>query len=300
VRVFEAGSFHELAIITDITDGSDCLMLDRLTTNRLLWFITAVLALVAAGWGVASPHIYAGVIEPSLRPGAFAQDIISVIAAAALLALSSRQRSHRIKDQIVALGLLGYLFYGYGIYVIERAYNGLYLVYLAIFALAFWSLVVAGATMRHQVLARTSLSRSTRLISASGAILQPAIFYPLWIGMLLPLMSSGRKIDSLYSIFILDLCFIMPAFLVLGLMAYRNRSLGLMLLPGMFILGFTLIFSLAIAELVRPLFGRPIAIGPLAISLALSLLFLALGAVHLARLRVEAVPVGRRMFAVRV
>jgi multisubunit Na+/H+ antiporter MnhF subunit len=281
-----------------IKDGSDCLMLDRLSTNRLLWFCTAVLALVAAGWGVASPTIYASVVDPSLQPGAFAQDIISVIAAAGLLALSSRQRSHRIKDQIVALGLLGYLFYGYGIYVIERAYNGLYLVYLAIFALAFWSLVVAGASLRHQVIARTSLTRSTRLVSACGAILQPAIFYPLWIGMLLPLMSSGQKIDSLYSIFILDLCFIMPAFLLLGLMAYRNRSLGLLLLPGMFILGFTLIFSLALGELVRPLFGGQIAIGPLATSLALSVLFLMLGIVHLARLRVETLPVGRRLSAV--
>ncbi|GAA1131877.1 hypothetical protein [Arthrobacter flavus] len=30
-----------------------------------------------------------------------------------------------MKHQIVALRLLGYLFYAYGIYVIERAYNGL-------------------------------------------------------------------------------------------------------------------------------------------------------------------------------
>jgi multisubunit Na+/H+ antiporter MnhF subunit len=275
-------------------------MLDRLATNRLLWFITAVLALVAASWGVVSPTIYARVVAPNLRPDALAQDIISVIAAIVLLGLATRQRSGRIRHQIVAIGLLGYLFYSYGIYVIERAYNGFYLVYLAIFALAFWSLIVAGASLRREILARTSLPRSTRLVSASGAILQPTIFYPLWIGMLLPLMSSGEKIDSLYSIVILDLCFIMPAFLVLGVMAYRNRSLGLMLLPAMFILGFTLIFSLAIAELVKPLFGDQVEIWPLAMSLALSLLFLALGVVHLARLRVEIVTVSRRASAIRV
>jgi multisubunit Na+/H+ antiporter MnhF subunit len=275
-------------------------MLDRLATNRLLWTVTAVLAFFAASWGVLSPAIYLHVVAPKLLPGALAQDIISVIAAIALLALSSRQPPHRVKDQIVALGLLGYLFYSFGIYVIERAYNGLYLVYLAIFALAFWSLVVAGTSLRRQILARASLSRTTRLVSASGAILQPAIFYPLWIGMLLPLMSSGEKIDSLYSIFILDLCFIMPAFLVLGVMTYRNRSLGLVLLPAMFILGFTLIFSLALGELVAPLFGGEIEIGSLMMSLALSFLFLALGVVHLARLRVDAVSFDRRISAVRV
>jgi hypothetical protein len=90
----------------------------------------------------------------------------------------------------------------------------------------------------------------------------------------------------------------MPAFLVLGLMAYRNRSLGLVLLPAMFILGFTLIFSLALGEAVRPLFGGRVELGPLAMSLGLSLLFLVLGVVHLARLRIEVVSFDRRVLRV--
>ncbi|MET3161783.1 UNVERIFIED_ORG: hypothetical protein ABIB19_000166 [Arthrobacter sp. UYEF10] len=192
--------------------------------------------------------------------------------------------SDRVKRQVIGLGLLGYLFYSYGIYVIERAYNGLYLVYMAIFTLAFWAMALAGAYLRRD-LHTPSLPKALRLVSASGAMLQPLIFYPLWIGMLLPLMRTGEQIDSLYSIFILDLCFVMPAFLILSVLTYRSHRTGLLLLPSIYVLGFTLILSLAVGELVKPLFGaalNPAALWP---ALALSILFFVLGALHLYKLR---------------
>ena len=85
-------------------------------------------------------------------------------------------RSNRRRQQLLALGLLGYLFYAYGIYVIERAYNGLYLVYLAIFTLAFWSVVYGTANLRREVMARTTMPRGLRVVSAVGALLQPLMF----------------------------------------------------------------------------------------------------------------------------
>uniref|UniRef100_UPI001C0F289A hypothetical protein n=1 Tax=Arthrobacter globiformis TaxID=1665 RepID=UPI001C0F289A len=188
------------------------------------------------------------------------------------------------RPQIVALGLLGYLFYAYRIYVIERAYNGLYLVYMAIFALSFWSLVYAGASLRNDS-SRPSLPRRLRLASATGALLQPLIFYPLWIAMLLPLMTSGEQIDSLYSVFILDLCFIMPAFLILAVLTYKAQAMGLILLPALYILGFTLIFSLAVGEAVKPLFNAALNPASFWPSLLLSLFFLVLGSLHLRRLQ---------------
>ncbi|TFC04389.1 hypothetical protein E3O42_05185 [Cryobacterium adonitolivorans] len=73
--------------------------------------------------------------------------------------------------------------------------------------------------------------------------------------MLIPLMRDRDQIDSLYSIFILDLGFIMPAFLILAVLALSNHGVGLVLLPSLYVLGFTLIFSLALAELVKPVVG---------------------------------------------
>jgi hypothetical protein len=246
----------------------------------------SVLTLVAAAAGMWRPMIYDGIVSEELIPGAFSQDLLSVAAALGLLYLALTALGNRVKRQVMALGLLGYLFYAYGIYVIERAYNGLYLVYMAIFTLAFWALVCAGAHVRRDLPA-PALPKTVRLLSASGAILQPLIFYPLWIGMLLPLMRTGEQIDSLYSIFILDLCFIMPAFLILSVLAYRSHRTGLLLLPAIYALGFTLIFSLAAGELVKPLFNATLNPGAFWPELGLSLLFLVLGILHLTMMRIN-------------
>jgi hypothetical protein len=264
-------------------------MLTHLFLSRLLWAVAGLLALAAAGTGIWRPEIYDRVVSSELVPGAYSQDLLSVAAGTGLLYLAWAARPDRPKHQIVALGLLGYLFYAYGIYVIERTYNGLYLVYMAVFALSFWAMVTAGATMGRDA-PSASLPRGLGIVSAAGAILQPLIFYPLWIGMLLPLMRSGEQIDSLYSIFILDLCFIMPGFLVLSLLTYRNHRAGLLLLPALYVLGFTLIFSLAVGELVKPLFSAEPSMSALLPALGLSGLFLLLGVLHLAKLQVTQTP----------
>ncbi len=264
-------------------------MLTHLFLNRLLWAVAGLLALGAAATGIWRTEIYDRVVAPGLIPGAYSQDLISMGAGLGLLYLAYAARPQRTKHQIVALGLLGYLFYAYGIYVIERTYNGLYLLYMAVFALSFWAMATAGASL-DRANPSVSLPRAARITSASGAILQPLIFYPLWIGMLLPLMATGEQIDSLYSVFILDLCFIMPGFLILSFLAFRNHRTGLLLLPALQVLGFTLIFSLAVGELVKPLFGAVPDAPALLQALALSALFLVLATVHLAKLRTGGPP----------
>jgi len=103
----------------------------------------------------------------------------------------------------------------------------------------------------------------------------------------LPLIQTGEKIEFLYSVYILDLCFIMPAFVILGIMALRKAGLGLLLIPAVFILGFTLIFSLAVSEMVKLLYDLTITIGGLGSSLILSILFLILAALHLWKLKLN-------------
>jgi hypothetical protein len=260
-------------------------MLAHPKANRILWALAGLLTLLVSVAGIWEPDIYAGIVDPSILPGAYSQDLISAAAAIILLYLSLAPRSNRPKSQIIALGLLGYLFYAYGIYVIERLYNGLYLVYMAIFTLSFWALVYAGATFRKGT-GPAALPRKLRLASAAGALLQPLIFYPLWIAMLLPLLRTGEQIDSLYSIFILDLCFIMPAFLILSVLTFKSRTLRLVLLPALYILGFTLIFSLAIGEAVKPLFNTALSPAALWPAVLLSTFFLVMGTLHLHRLKI--------------
>ena len=186
----------------------------------------------------------------------------------------------------MALGLLGYLFYAYGIYVIERVYNGWYLNYLAIFGMAAWLGVLGAIDVVHRTADRATLARRVSRVSAVGALLQPLIFYPLWISMLIPLMVNRDQIDSLYSIFILDLVFIMPAFLLVAVGLFRGRGWAVLLAPVLFVLGAVLIFSLALGELVKPAFGSPITAAGVVPPTLLTVLFVALAILHLTRLTI--------------
>jgi hypothetical protein len=257
----------------------------RAGSGRLRWWLIAgVLSVVTAGWGLLDPGIYVGLIAPATRPGALSQDVITVFAGVTLCGLALVGTRVGPKAELIGLGLLVYLFYGYGIYVIERVYNVLYLNYLAIFGIAAWMLVLGAVDVVHRIADRAWLTRVFSKISAGGALLQPLIFYPLWISMLIPIMVTREQIDSLYSIFILDLVFIMPAFLLVAVGQFRGRGWAVVLTPVMFILGAVLIFSLALGELVKPAFGSPITMAGLLPPTLLTALFVVLAVLHLKKL----------------
>lgn len=262
-------------------------MIRNLSTNKILWLSTAVLSLTAALIGVIYPAIYNEVVIDDIMPGVFGQDLLTILASVTILLLLIRLREENWIRQIVILGILGYLFYAFGIYVIERLYNLLYYLYLIIFTLSFWSIVYGSAVIHREALHEVSLSGLMRNLSGGFSLLVALVFNILWIAELLPLVQTGEKIEFYYSIFILDLCFIMPAFIILGVMTIKNRGLGLLLMPAIFILGFTLIFSLAVSETVRPLFDLTVSPGELISSLALSILFLVLAVFHLRKLKIN-------------
>jgi hypothetical protein len=245
--------------------------------QRVLRASAALLATIAAAVGVIRPDVYHRLIPASLLPGAYGQDVVTVLGGLVLLVLTlAPERGPR--RELVELGLVGYIVYADGILVIERAYNPLYLVYLAAFALAAWAVVLSVRTVPVRVgPARTWV----RLVCAAGALLQPLVFVPLWVVALLPLMAERRQIHSLYSVYILDLGFVMPAFLVAAVLLLRKRSAGWLLAPPMFVLGAVLIGSLAVSTLVGPMFGIPVAAASLVPSVVLAALFAVLAVLSL-------------------
>ena len=260
-------------------------MIGNIRANKVLWILTAVLSLAAALVGVISPGIYDKVISADIMPGVFGQDLMTIVASVIILALAIGIKQDNTKKQIVILGILGYLFYAFGIYVIERVYNVFYYLYLAIFSLSFWSMVYGVASIRRDALEKIELPGKIRGVSAGFSLFVALVFNILWIIQLLPLVQAGDKIEFLYSIYILDLCFIMPALIVLGIMTARNKGLGLLLTPAVFILGFTLIFSLAVSESVKPLYDMTVSAAGLVPSLVLSGLFLPLTFLHFRKLK---------------
>jgi len=262
-------------------------MIGKIYLHRILWFLAGSLSFAAALTGVLNPGIYSMVISAEIMPGVLSQDIITIAASITILAVAVRIKEEDTARQIVILGMLGYLFYAYGIYVIERVYNVLYLLYLAIFTLSFYTIIYGVASIRREIPPKTELPGIMRNTAVVFRMIIPLIFINLWIGQLLPLLQTGRKIEFYYSIYILDLCFVMPAFLILAYMTAKKEGLGLLLAPALFIKGFTLFFALSLGETLKPLYGLTTDMSWMWFSLVFSLLFLALTFSYLRNLRIN-------------
>jgi len=261
-------------------------MLNNLNVNRILWIVLACLSLTAAGIGLFHQDVYRGVVTAAWLPGTVSQDAITILAGLALLALAVAVTDRNRKLQIVAVSLLPYLFYGYGIYVIERLYTPLYLIYMAIFGLSFWSMVYGAMNLDADALRDAGTSKAVNVLSIVFMFFTAVLFYALWTGKLIPLMRAREKVEFGYSVFILDMAFVMPAIVIAAAMLIRKNPAGLVLAPVLFLKAFTLLFSVGLGGLLKPLYHQEIAVGETAFYLGLSVVYLVLAVAGIAGLRI--------------
>jgi hypothetical protein len=260
-------------------------MLLKLQTNRVLWIVVFALTMAAALVGISVPGMYENLFPADFLPGALPQDILTALVCIALLFVTAFVKQTDIKRQIITIGVIGSLFYLYGIFTIERVYNVLYILYAAIFSLTFWSLVYSLSNVDRETLKTIEVPDGMRITSAVVSIVIAALFTFLWVSGLIPLMAERRKIEYLYSIYILDLCLVMPAFVITAIMSLRKKPLGIVLAPAMFIMGFFVIFPLGLNEAAKPGSGQTMNVGSLLLSFFLSAVFLFLASLHLVLLR---------------
>jgi hypothetical protein len=91
----------------------------------------------------------------------------------------------------------------------------------------------------------------------------------------------------MFSVFILDLCFIMPAFIIIAILAIKNRGWGILMIPALFIIGFTMLLSVAVGGVLKPLYDQSIETGELFMYIVLSVVFFVLTVVYLNNLKIN-------------
>ncbi len=262
-------------------------MVRHLKLAKLFWLITTTLAFLAALGGILFKGIYTNLFPPDFLPGAFPQDVLTILVCLLLFILIARTRESDVKLQVVILGLLGSFFYLYGIFTIERVYNWFYLLYAAVFASSFWSIIYSLAGFKADAFAHLRLDGRMLKTTAIVSIFIAAIFTFLWTMALIPLMRDRNRIEFLYSIYILDLCFVMPAFVITAIMSLRRMPLGILMAPAIMILGFFVIFPLGLNELAKPSAGMAISYGPMTVSFLFAFVMLALATLQLRMIHFE-------------
>lgn len=262
-------------------------LIQNLNTNKVLWLLTSVLALIAASVGFAHSSIYDQVVSSELMPGIFSQDLITIIISLIAIVLIVGLKEDSARKQITILGMIGYFFYGYGILVIEQLYTPLYFVYMAIFSLSTYSIIYSVISLKGAI-PKFTISKNIRVLSVVFLVIVPLVFIPLWSSQIIPLIQSGEKLEFLFSVYILDLCFLMPLFVLTAIKTARNTNVGLLLAPALLFVGFMVLVPLPLGELVKPLlFNMSMDTGGLALFLILSMIFITLAIVNLVSLKIK-------------
>ncbi len=224
-------------------------------------------------------------VTDDILPGGFSQDIFPIVFSLALLFLAWRTEESDYLNQVIVLGILGFLFYAYGIYVIEQIYTVLYLLSLAIFGLSEYAILCFLINIRRSLLSKVTLSNRVRPASLVMLIVTPLVFYPLWTGQLIPQIETGDKLEFLFSIYFRH---------VLHHARLRHHGSEDVQVQGnrptahpLFILGIGVLSPLALAELLKPVsFDMGMEVEGVVLFAIFSIIHFILALVHLRSVRV--------------
>jgi hypothetical protein len=100
-------------------------------------------------------------------------------------------------------------------------------------------------------------------------------------------MKTGEKQEFTFSIYILDLVFILPAMLITAVMLIKKKFFAYLIAPALFFKAFTLLFSVAIGSFLRPLYNVNFNAEEAFFYLILSLSFLILSMLSFQQLKIK-------------
>ncbi|SFK69785.1 hypothetical protein SAMN04487950_0645 [Halogranum rubrum] len=193
-----------------------------------------VLAVVASGVGLLVPGVYrdAAVLLPQLR----GQDLLTLVVACPALAVSLYAAVRgSVRGYIAWIGVTGYLLYTYATYAFMTAFNELYLVYVALFALTFYTFV-GGVVRLDATLVKRALDGHSVTAYVWFQIVVAVAVGLLWTVDVVTAILAGARPTVLAGTGLptpvvqsLDLAVLVPAF---GLSAYwlrRRRPWGYVL-----------------------------------------------------------------------
>lgn len=180
---------------------------------------------------------------------------MTVPLALALVALSALFLTRRSAKVFIAMiGLVGYLFYGYGLYAMQGQYTSIYLAYLLVFALSIYGLVYGLSSFNPVAVNQTTLPKSTRLAAAVFLASILVVLIPVWLMLLIPTIEAHKPMDT-YGVFVLDLAVVFPALAIVMWMLFRNRPYGNVFAGVALFKAFTVCLSVAFGEWFAAFYG---------------------------------------------
>jgi hypothetical protein len=220
----------------------------------LLSIPIAVLLTIAAASGVFVRGLYRD--APFFAIQAVAQDFITLFVVLPTLVGSAWLTGRRSdRGRLVWLGVLVYLVYSYIIDAFVVRFNSLFLVYVALLGCALYALIGGVVTTdMHGIRARFAGRAPVKSLSAFLALVAVA-FYAVWLSEAIPATFAGTVPVSVQqngtptnAVQVLDMAWMLPAFLIAAVGLARKTALGYTLAGAA--LTFVVLLALAVLSIV--------------------------------------------------
>jgi hypothetical protein len=197
----------------------------------------ALLAAVAAVTGLLAPSVYRD--APSWVAQARGQDLVTLVVVVPLmLAAQVGARRGSTRAFLVWLGCVGYIAYSYAIYAFSAHFNSLFLVYVATFGIATYTLMFGLVGTDAARVARTFGQHTPTRLVGIVLVVMSVLTALMWLGQDVPALLSGRVPGDVLEAglltnptHVLDLGLVLPACAVAGFLLLRRRAWGFVLGP---------------------------------------------------------------------
>jgi len=207
------------------------------------WWATSaaagVIALFASAIGLADVDGIYGRETASFIDQAMAQDLVNVtLAAPATLLLAWLAWRGSLRAGLLWTGVLTFTVYNYAIYTMSIHVGPLFLAWVAVLGLTFWSLVGGLRALRPAAVAAV-LAGAPRRVVGWYLLVIAGVFTMLWLSDIVPAIVEGRVPQGAVDlglpsnpVHVLDLAIFLPAVIAIGRLVLLRRPTGLTLAPA--------------------------------------------------------------------
>jgi hypothetical protein len=212
-----------------------------------LTLVLAVLLVGVTGYGLFSADPYR--LGDSVNAQGRGQDLVTLVAAPALVACAVRACLGSLRAYLLWLGVLFYIVYSYVTYAFSVPFNDAFLGYVAVLGIAAYLLFTGLMRVEVPVAARALVAGPRRVTAWFFLFVGPA-FALVWLKDILPAIPGGVPsqtfaYDLPNPIYVLDLGFVIPLIIGTAVLLLRSRPagsvLGAILLAKVLTLGLALL-----------------------------------------------------------
>jgi hypothetical protein len=257
----------------------------KLNTSLWVWISVAAALVAVLGniVGLVVPAIYAR-LTPAFAAQAHAQDAANLaLVAPAWVVLAVLTLRGSTRARLLWLGVLLFTVYNYVIYTLSVPFGPLFLLWVAVLGLSFYSLLGGVLTTDQRQAAACLQNRLASRVAGWALVIVAALFAALWLSEDVPALLSGSIPASVIElgiptnvVHVLDLAFFLPGAAVCGILLLKGRSTGYLFAPAFLVFLLLTGVPILMTPIIQSARGEQAArglIGPIGI---LSLLLLGL------------------------